>query len=1113
MFISDFAIRRPMVTVLAMVALVVFGLFALLRLETDEFPEVEQPVLLLLVPYPGGAPEGVEQEVLEPIEEATSGLSGVDDLFGTAGDGYAQLIILFEFGKDMQEASQEVRDAISAIRQDLPAEMEEPIIRRVDPADFPVVSLVLSSDRMTPAQLTRIAEDDVTRALQSLSGVARVSVVGDQERALTVELRPDALATAGVDVGQVVQALQAQNLDAPVGRLNAPGQEQSVRLEGRLPSPEAFAAIPVGQGANGRTVTLGEVATVRDDAEEARSLALFNGRESVGIDIIKTRGASTTTVSDNIHAAIEELRPTLPEGTQIQVVTDSGERVEASVSNVQEALLEGALLTVLVVFLFLNSWRSTVITGIALPISVLAAFVAVLAAGFTLNTMSLLGLSLAIGILIDDAIVVRENIVRHIEMGKDHFRAAQVGTSEIGLAVAATTFSIIAVFVPIGFMEGVAGQWFKPFALTIACAVLVSLFVSFSLDPMLSAYWADPELEAHEKSRITRWLDRFNAWFNRQADRYRRLVGWALDRPGAVVLFALGSLIAGFALPGKGLWAALAVVAVTTAFALLLIRFRGRRWYVTLGLVLGAVVAMNMVQGIVPASDIKVGSAFFPPEDNSEFYIRVETPPGTDLATTRERVENAARIARAHPEVAYTYATIGASSGFSEGGVDVGQVYVRLKPLEEREVGAEALAMQVREEVKAIPGATAAVFTSGFGGGQKMIQLRLRGRDPEALQEAAALVMAEVRRVPGAVDVGLSTRGQKPELEVEVDRDAALARGITAAQVALAMRPAFAGIDVGDWVDPDGETRDVIIRLAPEARASAEDVAWLPIRAIGAQGPVSVPLYEVATVRDGLGPALITHFDRDPVINVEANTDGRPLSEVLAGITARLENVDLPPGVVLTQGGDVEAQQEVFGNIFAALGLGVLLMYLILVLQFGSFLDPLAILVSLPLSLIGVMLGLLVTGGTLNLMSLIGVILLAGIVAKNVILLIDFAKAAKGRGMHVREALIEAGATRLRPILMTTVALIAGMIPVAIGSGEGAMFRRPLGVTVIGGTITSTLLTLLVIPVVYELFDKMRDRVLAPVRRRRAARAHGDGHTADGKELVGAPTEAGAVPA
>src|SRR5690606_29899300 len=375
---------------------------------------------------------------------------------------------------------------------------------------------------------------------------------------------------------------------------------------------------------------------------------------------------------------------------------------------------------------------------------------------------------------------------------------------------------------------------------------------------------------------------------------------WALDRPGAVVLFAVGSLIAAFALPAKGLWAGLAVVAVTAVFAFLSIRLRGRRWYVKAAMALAVPVALVFAIVAAPPSSVKVGSAFFPADDNSEFYMRIETPPGTDLAATRERVEAVARMARAHPEVRYTYATIGASSGFSEGGVDVGQVYVRLVPLEERERGAEAIAAAVREEAKAVPGTTTAVFTSGFGGGQKMIQLQIRGRDREQIEEVAEQVLAEVRQVPGAVDVGLSTRGQKPELEVAVDRDAALARGISAAQVAMALRPAFAGLDVGDWVDPDGETRDVIVRLAPEARASAGDVAWLPIRTVGDEGPVAVPLHEVAEVREGLGPALISHLDRDPVINVEANTDGRPLSEVLAGINARLADVPLPPGVRLT---------------------------------------------------------------------------------------------------------------------------------------------------------------------------------------------------------------------
>ncbi|HLL45604.1 MAG TPA: efflux RND transporter permease subunit, partial [Longimicrobiaceae bacterium] len=500
MWISDFAIRRPIITIVTMLALVVFGLFALVNLDTDEFPEVNPPVVSVALPYPGASPDVVEREVVEPIEEAISSISGIDRINSQSLDGFAIIIAEFDFEKDIQQATQDIRDQISQIRGDLPQEMEEPILTRFDPNDFPIVSLSLTSARLSAPELTRLADPGITRELRGIPGVAEVEVVGGLERELVVELRPQSLAASGVSVGQVVQALQTQNLAAPVGRLEGSLSERTIRLRGRLETPADFAQLVVAQQ-GGRIVRLGEVAAVRDGTEEQRTLALFNGREAVGINITKAQGYSTTAVSAQVLERVQEIQKgeMLPEGVEFRVVQNAGERVESSVSNVQTTLLEGALLTVLVVFLFLNSWRSTVITGLALPVSVLASFVAVWAYGFTLNTMSLLGLSLAIGILIDDAIVVRENIVRHVEMGKDHYTAAREGTAEIGLAVAATTFSIVVVFIPIGFMSGIAGQWFKPLALTIACSVLVSLFVSFSLDPMLSAYWPDPQIEAHER--------------------------------------------------------------------------------------------------------------------------------------------------------------------------------------------------------------------------------------------------------------------------------------------------------------------------------------------------------------------------------------------------------------------------------------------------------------------------------------------------------------------------------------------------------------------------------------------------------------------------------------
>src|SRR3954465_14592108 len=552
MFISDFAIKRPLITVVSMLALVVFGIFALLKPKTDEFPDVAPPFVSVGVVYPGASPDIVEKEILDPIEEQIQAIAGVKQVQGKAYDGYALMIIEFLFEKDMNEATQDIRDGISTIRADLPVEMKEPIIKKENDTDRPVRSPPLSRATLTPAGMTRLVDPGITRELRSLPGVADVLVFGKQERELTVELKPQALQAVGVSVGQVVQALQLQNLASPVGHVTGSLDERSIRLRGRLQAPEEFTHLVVAER-NGQLIRLGQVAEIKDGTIEPRTLALYDSREAVGIDIKKSKGFSTTDVASRLIARVDLIKKRLPPGTTMEVVKNSGVRVDHAVRNVQEALIEGAILTVLVVFLFLNSWRSTVITGLALPVSVLASFIAVWVMGFKLETMSLLGLSLAIGILIDDAIVVRENIVRHVEMGKDHYTAARDGTAEIGLAVAATTFSILAVFVPIGFMTGISGQWFKPFALTIASSVAVSLFVSFSLDPMLSADWPDPHLEEHQKSWITKKLDRFNHWFNRQADRYRSVVAWALDHRAAMVSIATLSFFASFLLPVNGL--------------------------------------------------------------------------------------------------------------------------------------------------------------------------------------------------------------------------------------------------------------------------------------------------------------------------------------------------------------------------------------------------------------------------------------------------------------------------------------------------------------------------------------------------------------------------------
>jgi len=1038
MWISDFAIRKPIITTVVMIALVIFGLIALSSLDTDEFPEVNAPVVVVSVIYPGASPGTVERELVDPLEENFRSIAGVDTIQSTAIDGYAVIVVVFVFEKNIQEATQEIRDKISEKRGDLPLEMEEPIISKFKLTDFPIVSLVLSSSTMDAIDLTALADPGISRQLTGIPGVASVDVVGGVERELTIELNPTALTATGVSIAQVVQVVQVENLAAPVGRLNGPLEERTIRLRGRLQRPADFAQLVVSR-ADGKVVRLGDVAVVKDGQEEPRTAALYNGVRAVGIDIKKATGYSTTDVSDKIRDKLVEIRKTLPAGVTIDVVVDSGVRVSESVSDVQKSLLEGALLTILVVFLFLKSWRSTVITGLALPVSVIASFLAVAAFGFTLNTMSLLGLSLAIGILIDDAIVVRENIVRHVEMGKDHVTAAREGTAEIGLAVAATTFSIVVVFVPIAFMGGIAQQWFAPFALTIAASVMVSLFVSFSLDPMLSAVWRDPEA-AGDRSWLSRKLDFLDRWLDGLTRWYRRVIGWALRHRFLMVVLALVAFFGALAIPATGL----------------------------------------------------VGSSFFPVQDRSEFIITLETPPGSNLAYTQKKVEAAVALARSHKEVQYTYATIGGSSG----SVDAANINVRLVPKHDRKLHQDDVAQQVRNQIRQLSGVTAYISTGGFGGG-KQIQIQLTGPDLDVLNNLAEQVATRVRTVKGAVDVGLSSKGQRPEVEVALDRDLAGQLGVSVATIAQSLRPAFTGIDSGDWIDPEGRTRDVVVRLAPDWRSRPSDIAALPVSVPGPMGNVSVPLSQVARVSRGFGPGQIEHLDADRVVTVGANTEGRPLSAVIADIEGELAQVPMPEGYERKQGGEAEDQAEVFGRILIALATAVMLMYFILVVQFGSFLEPIPIMASLPLSLIGVMLAMLITGSTLNLMSMIGVIMLMGIVAKNAILLIDFAKHAEiNQGMSREEAIVEAGGVRLRPIIMTSVAIIAGMLPVAIGSGEGGDFRAPLGRAVIGGVITSTVLTLLVIPTFYDIITNWRDGALRWFRRKnpQPAGGHGGGH-------------------
>ena len=918
MILSEFSIKRPVAMIVVILGLMALGLLALSKLRVNQLPDIDQPVLVVAVPYPGASPETVEREVINRIEKALQGIPGIDQVRSTANEGQAQIVLIFDFGKDMVVASDEVRNAIGSVRFKLPVEMREPVLQRIDPNAQPIMQLALSSSKQSHAEISRLAEDHLAERLRGLSGVAVVNVNGALRRELSVLLRAEKLREHEVSVTEVVAALRAQNATAPVGKVRGTREDQSIRLVGRMESPQDFGQIVVKRRGD-QMVRLAQVAEVQDGFAELGSVSLRSGRPNVGLSVTRSPDASTVSVGNAVRQLVETVQKELPPGTTLEVTRDGGKEAQSSLDNVVHALVFGAGLTVFVVYVFLNSWRSTLITALSLPTSVVASFIAVWLCGFTLNFMSLLGLALAIGVLIDDAIVVRENIVRHMERGADRRTAARQGTAEIGLAVAATTFSIVAVFVPVAFMPGVSGEWFRPFGLTVVTSVLVSLFISFTLDPMLSAYWGDPPgHHAAPKRGLGRWLQRFNEGFDRLAERYGRVIAWALHHRRWMAVFAVASLAAALALQG---------------------RFGG--------------------------------TSFLPATDGNTIMVEVRTPPSASLEQARLKVEAAATLARTIPETRATNAFV------NPGG---GRIFVDIGKSTERRRTAAEIGAELRRHTARLVGAEYVVLEDLNNGAQKPVQIRFSGPDSRQLMEITQGFMARLREVPGAVDVGLSEQDPQDELRIELDRSLANSLGISVGDAAQALRVAFAGVEAGDWVDPTGETRDVSVRLHPADRVSAANIEQLPITVNGSNR--MVPLEQIATVTMGKGPSKIQHVDGKRTITVAANAQGRAPGEVTADALKLAKSMSFPPGYGLELDGASRDQQEVFREMSIALVSGIALMYLILVMQFGSFSAPVGVMLSLPLSLIGVVLALVLTRSTLNLMSFIGVIMLMGLVAK-----------------------------------------------------------------------------------------------------------------------------------
>ncbi|MBB3117572.1 efflux RND transporter permease subunit [Pseudoduganella violacea] len=1018
MWLTRTSIAQPVFATMVMVGLMVLGLFSYQRLGVEPMPDVQMPMMTIQVAYPGASPEIVENDITKPIEEAVNTISGIDFLASSSYEGRSVTWIGLTLQADVDRAMQELRDKMAQLRPQFPREAKDPQILRQQENAEPVATLTVSSASVDPRQLSTLTEQLIVKRLRGVAGVGTIEVSGQTSRRIQIQLRPERMKAQAVGVNEVIRAVQNRNQDVPAGAVSGAVTEQLVRVEGKVKEPSAFGKIIVARRANA-PVYLEQVADVVDGEQEARSVARSNGQPAISLSLTKTQDANIVETGKGIAAAVDKLKAGLPPGVELAIVRSSSEAVERQLDNVKHMIIEGAALTVLIVFLFLQSWRSTVITALTLPIAVLATFIAMRLFGFTLNSMTLMALALCIGLLIDDAIVVRENIVRHLAMGKSHVRAALDGTQEIGLAVMATTFAIVAVFVPVAFMDGMIGRYFLQFGLTVSVAVLISLFVSFTLDPMLSSVWPDPE-----QDRFARlpWLGRWLAAFERGLDALHRAYDRLLRRALAWRKSTLG---------------------------------------LALALFIGALLLLPTV-----------GSEMQPQTDQGYITLGFKTPVGSSLVYTDGKLRQVEQALKEIPAIERVVATAG-----GENGVNSALLTLTLVP---RQVAArpsqQVLEQQIRAKLQEIAGID---ISLGWG---KPIRVDILGQDADTLEATARQVMAKMAAIKGITDLEYSQTAENPAIGIHIKQEVASDLGLSPEQIGATLRPLLSGDPIGRWLGPDGQNYDISVQLPKHLRQDAGDLADLALAAglpgplgtplgISQSAPVMVPLRQIADFRPAYSPQVIGRQFMQRRVGIYANVQGRPAGDVGQEVQAMTRAIALPPGVQFDLGGGMKQMREMQQAASVALAIAVIFIYLVLASQFASFLQPLAIMSSLSLSLIGVVLALLATGSTLNVFSVIGFIMLMGLVTKNAILLVDFSNQAQREGMGQHEALLHAGQVRLRPILMTTLAMIFGMLPMAIGAGEGGEIQAPMGRAVIGGVLTSTLLTLVVVPVAYSYLD------------------------------------------
>lgn len=1039
MWLTRVSINNPVFAAMIMLALMVIGLLATFRMKVEEFPNIEFPFVVVNTVYSGASPEVIETDITKKIEDQVNTIAGVKEVTSVTQQGLSQVIVQFDLNIPSDVAAQNVRDKLALVTPTFRDEVTTPIVAQYNPADAPVVSVTFRSDKMSLRELSTYLDNTVKKQLQTVTGVGRVDILGGRQRQIRVLLNPTQMNAYKISVNQISNALHSENVELPVGTINNQNQEMVIQVNGLVKTPNEFNQIIVAQNRSSTgaivPVYLSQVAQVVDGQAEAESASLQNGQPAVAMDIIKMSDANVIDVVDKTQQRLAEIQATLPPGVTMTVVADSSKSIRGSLNNVVRTLIEGAILAVFIVWLFLGSWRSTIITGLTLPISLLGTLAAIWTFGFSINMMTLLALALCIGLLIDDAIVVRENIVRHVGMGKHHRQAALDGTQEIGLAVLATTLVIVAVFLPVAFMGGIIGRFFYQFGVTVSTAVLLSLFVSFTLDPMLSSIWPDPDA-AHQHDRLNErisfrkrpiaWLlDGFQRLLDRLTNLYSHILAWSLRHRLITVLIAIGSLVAAFFAVGL------------------------------------------------------VGKEFVPQADMNEIKVKFETPVNANLDYTQQKAAQVNAVLQSFPEVTNTYATVNAMSYSGNNRV---QVNVSLVPKDERTRGLDALNRAMREQLQQVGGikvTSVAAAAMAVSGGLKPIMISIKGNDLSELQRLSNEFMQKLSNVNGLVDLESTLKQPKSMVNVTINREAANDAGLSIGQIGQALRPLLAGDNVSTFKDDNGNNIDVNVRLNDDNRQTISQLQsmYLSSSRTDQNGqPLLVPLSQVANFSETLGAPQINRRSLFREVVVQANTDGRPAGDIGADITKIQNEMKLPPGYSFAVQGSNKDMAESIGYATTALGLAIVFIYMLLGSQFNSFLYPVAIMASLPLSLIGVFFALFLFGSSLNMFSIIGIIMLMGLVCKNAILLIDFIKESLSNGLSRNEAIMLAGQTRLRPILMTTAAMVMGMIPLALGIGEGSEQQAPMAHAIIGGVITSTLLTLIVVPVIYTYLDDGKQR-------------------------------------